>query len=90
MRMRLVNRLGGSAEPAFSPLELLSNRELDVFRLLGKGMPTRDIAQEMHLSVKTVETYYDRIKVRLSLRSVREVVRCSALWAERADGDERA
>ena len=57
-----------------SALSALSDRELEVFRLIGEGRGTRQIAEKLHLSIKTVETYQAHIKDKLSLRSGRELV----------------
>jgi DNA-binding NarL/FixJ family response regulator len=57
-----------------SQLAILSDRELEVFRLIGEGRGTRQIAEKLHLSIKTVETYQAHIKDKLSLRSGRELV----------------
>ena len=59
---------------------LLSNRELEVFRLIGRGCATRDIAQEMHISVKTVETYRAHIKQKLRLSTAPELMRAAIEW----------
>src|ERR1700723_1265531 len=64
---------GGSAD-VNSRLAALSDRELEVFRLIGEGNSTRQIAEKLHLSVKTVETYQAHIKEKLSLHSGRELV----------------
>ncbi len=81
MRLRLLDSLAGSDSTSFlSPIEQLSNRELEVFRLLGEGLATRQIAARLHLGVKTIETYCDRIKVRLNLASRSELVRDAVLW----------
>jgi DNA-binding NarL/FixJ family response regulator len=64
---------GGSAD-VNSQLSALSDRELEVFRLIGEGRGTRQIAEKLHLSIKTVETYQAHIKDKLSLRSGRELV----------------
>jgi len=58
----------------------LSDRELEVYRLIGEGHSTRQIAVELHLSVKTVETYQAHIKEKLSLRSARELVQHAIEW----------
>ena len=76
---RMANKLlhqyiiGGSADMK-SRLSALSDRELEVFRLIGEGRSTRQIAEKLHLSIKTVETYQAHIKDKLSLRSGRELV----------------
>jgi DNA-binding NarL/FixJ family response regulator len=54
-------------------MELLSDRELHVLQLIGRGSATREIANQLHLSVKTVETYHARIKQKLGLASGREL-----------------
>lgn len=62
-------------DPAHSPLEVLSARELQVLRLLGDGHDSRSIAAELHLSMKTVGTYRERLKLKLGLDSARELER---------------
>lgn len=63
--------------PDVSPL---TARELDVLRLIGDGRTTREIAAELHLSVKTVETHRDHIKRKLKLRNAAELSRCAVQW----------
>ena len=58
----------------------LTDRELEVFRLIGEGQGTRQIAEALHLSVKTVESYQAHIKEKLSLRSARELVQHAVQW----------
>jgi DNA-binding NarL/FixJ family response regulator len=58
----------------------LSDRELEVFRLIGDGRATREIADQLHLSVKTVETYQAHIKEKLALRSGRELIQHAIQW----------
>jgi DNA-binding NarL/FixJ family response regulator len=66
----------GSANP-FNALDNLSNRELQVFRLLGSGLSTEAVAGELRLSVKTVGTYRERLKDKLGLENARELERCA-------------
>ena len=73
--------ISGSATARQSPIADLSDRELEVFRLIGEGHSTRRIAEELHLSVKTVESYQAHIKEKLSLRSARELVQHAIQWA---------
>jgi DNA-binding NarL/FixJ family response regulator len=70
-RSRVANR---------SSMAELTDRELEVFRLIGQGHGTRQIAEELHLSVKTVESYYAHIKDKLSLRNARELVQHAVQW----------
>ena len=76
---RMANKLlhqyiSGASADINSRLSTLSDRELEVFRLIGEGRSTREIAERLHLSIKTVETYQAHIKDKLSLRSGRELV----------------
>ncbi len=61
-------------------VDALSNRELEVFQFIGHGRGTRDIATEMQVSVKTVETYRAHIKDKLQLRSAPELMRFAVDW----------
>ena len=70
----------GSSTARQSPVADLSDRELEVFRLVGEGHGTRQIADELHLSIKTVETYQAHIKEKLSLRNARELVQHAIEW----------
>jgi DNA-binding NarL/FixJ family response regulator len=73
---------GGTDLPA-EPLTALTNRELEVFEMIGRGMSTATIANRLALSVKTVETYRSNIKTKLHLSSGTDLVRYAAIWAER-------
>lgn len=73
---------GGRERIMQSPLEVLSDRELEVFELTGEGLSTRDIADRLHLSVKTVESYRARIKDKLNLDSGNELMKHAVQWVE--------
>ncbi len=82
---RIANRMlqqyiRGSVSERQSPIAELSDRELEVFRLIGEGHSTRMIAEELHLSVKTVESYQAHIKGKLSLKNGRELVQRAIQW----------
>lgn len=62
----------------------LSDRELEIFQLLGKGKSTSEIADELHLSLKTVQAYSVRAKEKLGLTSAAELLREAILWVENA------
>ncbi len=64
-----------------SPIDVLSDRELEVFRLIGQGVKTADVAARLHLSVKTVETYRDRIRQKLGLSDGTELAHYATQWA---------
>jgi len=69
--------------PADSPVEQLSDRELEVFELLGEGRGTRQIAEALGLSVKTVQAYCARMKEKLRLSGATELLREAVRWSER-------
>ncbi len=71
----------GAAEPQ-AGLEQLTDRELHVLQLLGAGLSTREIATEVHLSFKTVETHRENIKRKLGLNSAAELVHYATRWAQ--------
>jgi DNA-binding NarL/FixJ family response regulator len=83
---RLLRHLAGAHDHERSPLDGLSDRELEVFRRMGEGQSTRQIAEELHLSMKTIETHQARLKEKLSLHSSRELVQYSieCVLAEKA------
>lgn len=72
----------GRKDAMQSPMEVLSDRELEVFEMTGRGLPTRDIAERLHLSVKTVESYRARIKTKLNLESGTELMQHAVRWVE--------
>ncbi|MGA9356423.1 MAG: response regulator transcription factor [Terriglobales bacterium] len=76
----LKHYITGSGTLRNSSIADLSDRELEVFRLIGEGHGTRQIAEELHLSIKTVESYQAHIKEKLSLRSSRELMQRAIQW----------
>jgi len=76
----------GASDASESPIAGLSDRELEIFRLVGQGRATREIAGALHLSAKTVQTYYVRIKEKLGLTSANELMREAVRWVESQGG----
>lgn len=66
-----------------SPVSALSDREFEVFQMIGQGMSTRDIAAKLRLSAKTIEAHRIHIKEKLRLRTASELVSFSARWSQR-------
>jgi DNA-binding CsgD family transcriptional regulator/transcriptional regulator with PAS, ATPase and Fis domain len=64
-----------------SPLDVLTDRELTVFRLIGAGVKTSEMAKRLHLSVKTIETYRDRVRRKLKFENSTELSHYAAQWA---------
>ncbi|MHC4880323.1 MAG: LuxR C-terminal-related transcriptional regulator, partial [Planctomycetota bacterium] len=78
---RLLNRdVSGQHRANGTPIEVLSDRELDVFRLIGEGITTQDIAAQMKLSPNTVDTYRSRIRAKLGIRNAAQLARDAAQW----------
>lgn len=65
-----------------SPVEKLTDREFEVFEHIGAGKSTRDIAEKLHLSVKTVEVHRLHIKDKLAIRTAPELIRYAVRWVE--------
>jgi DNA-binding NarL/FixJ family response regulator len=78
MLQRFVS--AGAAHAKHSFVDELSDRELEVLRLMGEGHSTREIADALHLSVKTVETYQAHLKEKLALKNSRELVQYAVQW----------
>lgn len=80
MRRLLESLANNEIEPARSDVKALSDRELQVFSLIGRGFGASRLATELHLSVKTVETYQANIKQKLGLRSAAELSAKATHW----------
>jgi DNA-binding NarL/FixJ family response regulator len=81
MASRMLHRFIVDAAPGNrSPIAELTDRELEVFRLIGEGHGTRQIAEELHISVKTVESYQAHIKGKLALKNSRELLQSAIQW----------
>jgi DNA-binding NarL/FixJ family response regulator len=70
----------GKSGAGHSPADVLSDRELDVFKLLGKGLKNSQIAEELHLSIKTVESYREQIKQKLNLKGASDLIPFAVEW----------
>ena len=81
MASSMLSRLvGGKATEGGSPVANLTDRELEVLQLIGKGLGTRQIADKLRLSVKTVENHREHLKAKLKLHSSAELVRYAVRW----------
>jgi DNA-binding NarL/FixJ family response regulator len=78
----LENFSGHQTGAAESPVRRLSDREFEVFQLIGQGIATSDIAARLHLSVKTVEVHRSNIKQKLGLTNATELVRYAVRWLD--------
>ncbi len=78
---KILHKVSGSSlNASTSDMDILSDRELDVFRLIGQGYTTRQIADQLHLSIKTIETYRTRVKEKLNLQNTNELLMKAFEW----------
>ncbi|HEX5035943.1 MAG TPA: response regulator transcription factor [bacterium] len=84
MNEALLNQLAsgasGKASAKNASVENLSDRELEILQLVGQGRGTRQIAEEIHVSVKTVESHYAKIKEKLNLKNANELIQYAVKW----------
>ncbi len=81
MSSKMLGKLvGGKPKVGTSAIDRLSDRELEVFLLIGHGYGTRQIADQLHLSVKTIETYRSHIKEKLNLSNAAELLQYAIQW----------
>jgi DNA-binding NarL/FixJ family response regulator len=78
----VLERMGHAGTPSDNPLVNLSDRELEVFNLIGRGLNTPAIADRLGISVKTIETYRSNIRNKLQLKDATELIRFAATWSE--------
>ena len=79
----LTRFIEGPKEPSASPLQALTDREIEVFQLIGEGLSISEIGHRLHLSVKTIGTYRERIKEKLNLKNATELLRHALNWVEK-------
>ncbi len=82
MAATILEVFSGSRPDSSSPVALLSDREFEVFQMIGSGLDVREIAEKLHLSVKTVEVHRTNIKQKLKLKSVGDLIRHAVRWLE--------
>jgi DNA-binding NarL/FixJ family response regulator len=80
-RLLLRNLVAGDARQFVSPIDKLSDRELQVFEQIGAGHSTAEIAKQLNLSVKTIETHRAHTKEKLNLKNAAELTRYSLQWS---------
>jgi DNA-binding NarL/FixJ family response regulator len=80
----LQQQVRGQKSIAQSPVEDLSDREMEVFQLIGQWKKTREIAEELHLSIKTIEYYREQIKRKLNLKTGSELTHYATSWVQRS------
>ena len=85
LKRRMLHRFVAAEDrpPAAATLDALSDRELEVLQLVGNGFGTREIAAQLKLSVKTIDSYREHLKLKLGLRSGTELARYAIEWTKR-------
>jgi DNA-binding NarL/FixJ family response regulator len=81
MSARMLKKLSGREPASACSIERLSDRELEVLRLIAQCLSAREIAARLYLSIKTVESHLDHVKTKLGLESSRELFRYAILWS---------
>jgi DNA-binding NarL/FixJ family response regulator len=81
MSAKLITNFASGNNQA-NPTDKLSDRELEILELIGKGRDVHEIAQALHISAKTVETHRAHIKEKLNLKNARQVTRFAVQWLE--------
>jgi DNA-binding NarL/FixJ family response regulator len=81
MTRMILSRAVGGVEPHCEPVEALTDRQLEIFRLIGDGFTARQIANRLHISLHTVETHRENIKRKLNIGNAAELTRRAVLWA---------
>lgn len=79
----VLERVGHEDAASDNPLASLTDRELEVFGLIGRGLGTSAIAEQLAVSVKTIETYRSNIKSKLNLKDATDLIRMATTWTER-------
>ena len=83
MKEKMIHRaVKGSKEQVVSSIDSLTDREMEVFRLLGNGDPTSEIASKLHLSVKTIDSHREHLKRKLGIGNGADLVRHAIQWAK--------
>ncbi len=89
MQEKMLAKLGQKQPPTpAAPLEQLSDRDLEIFHLLGKGISTRQIANQLYISIKTVETHRAHLKEKLGVKTGLELFRLAVEWMSQPPGHQ--
>jgi DNA-binding NarL/FixJ family response regulator len=77
---RLINQALGASDATKTPIEHLTDRELEIFRMIGEGLTTSAIANQLHLSTHTIDTHRENIKRKLAVSTAAELSRAAVQW----------
>jgi DNA-binding CsgD family transcriptional regulator len=92
MGERLLSQVARGRSPGLDedPVSALTERELEVFKLIGEGISTREISQRLELSMKTVDAHRRHMREKLNLRSTSELIRYATQWVSDKAPDDKA
>lgn len=82
---KMLGAFVGGAKPGASRIEQLTDRELQVFEFIGKGIPSREIAAKLHLSIKTIDAHRENIKRKMQIDSATELLKQAIEWLRQQD-----
>ncbi len=80
MAKRLLHGLVGGRRSPQNPVDTLTNREIEIFQMIGQGLTTKQIARQLHLSHKTIEAHREKIKTKLGLANSVQLSHCAFQW----------
>jgi DNA-binding NarL/FixJ family response regulator len=86
----ILGRTVSGTDPSCDPIESLTDRQLEIFRLIGEGLTARKIANRLHISVHTVETHRENIKCKLDAATSNELTRRAILWVSEQSANRTA
>ena len=81
MKTKMLNKIVSGVDNSVHTVDLLSDREFEVFEMVGKGITTKKIARELNLSIKTIETYKSHIKTKLNIKDSTELIQFATEWS---------
>lgn len=85
---KMISRIAGGTPQEAPSVDHLTDRELQIYEMIGQGMPTREIAKRLHLSVKTIDSHREHIKDKLQVESATELLKHAIQWVQGV-GDEQ-
>ncbi|MDA3940006.1 MAG: response regulator transcription factor, partial [Spirochaetia bacterium] len=81
MQTKILNKMISGVDSLVPAIDILSDREFEVFELIGKGISTKKIASELNLSIKTIDTYKSHIKTKLNIKDSTELIQFATEWS---------
>lgn len=81
MQTKMLNKIVSGINNSVDTVDLLSDREFEVFEMVGKGITTKKTAMELNLSIKTIETYKSHIKTKLNIKGSTELIQFATEWS---------